>query len=507
MQTDFFVLCGTTVPESYFWDLGAPLRFEPTTQTAYSTVSSISGYAPALNVLFYNNSESDRDYDYTDFSWDFGDHYNSVTNFVSLTCTNSIIEHLYIMPGVYTVSLRHTQTRSNAELDPTANSNLCRSKYGIRWFWDELKLTLPNGQPNTNLAITWNQTTCLPTLSSRPKTWTPEQACFQKYCRAWSWYDLGSEQSNPVKWSDAETDRDFQKKWMFEPNDTICSVNDASFLNTVEGNDETVIKQYIVTVKELPPIAVMTPLSTITGSSPHTVRLSPKNCKPGSFPIDRIDWDFGDGSPIKTITRYSAPTGTDVVNTGFFISDLRDVRNIDVIHTYYRYKNMYPVFYPSLTCYSANTNTSDACCITVGPISYAPTSQNIQIVKGRNTLKGNVYAITNTSNNNISLVTTNSSTAISPVVLPTTPSATIRDGREQEQTFFGYENRENPFPSIYEPTCTIVSGILPGILPEIYLETEDSTPSLSGTGETDTSPLTGIGVPIFTEFDSLNIIT
>ena len=503
MQTNFYVLCGTTVPESYSWDLGAPLRFVPTTQTAYSTVSSISGYAPALNVIFYNNSQSDRGYDYTDFSWDFGDHYNSATNFVSLTCTNSIIEHLYIMPGVYTVSLRHVQTRSDAELDPTANSNLCRSKYGIRWFWDELKLTLSNGLPNTNLAITWDQTSCIPPLTAknpRPKTWSPEQACFQKYCRAWSWHDLGSEQSNPVKWSDAETDRDFQKKWMFEPNDTICSVNDASFLNTVEKNDETRIEQYIVTVKELPPIAVMTPLSAITGSSPHTVRLSPKNCKPGSFPIDRIDWDFGDGSPIKTITRYSVPTGADVVNTGFFISDLRDVRNIDVIHTYYRYKNMYPVFYPSLTCYSANTNTSDACCITVGPISYAPTSQNIQIVKGRNTLKGNVYAITNTSNNNISLVTTNSSTAIIPVVLPTTPSATIRDGREQEQTFFGYENRENPFPSIYEPICTIV----PGILPEIYLETEDSTPNTPTTTTTDS--LSDVGVPIFTEFDSLYII-
>jgi hypothetical protein len=506
MQTNFYVLCGTTVPESYTWDLGAPLRFVPTTQTANSTVSSISGYAPALNVIFYNNSQSDRGFDYVDYDWDFGDQYNSATNFVSLTCTNSIIEHLYIMPGIYTVSLRQVQTRGNTELDPNNNINLCRSKYGIRWFWDELKLTLPNGQPNTSTAITWNETTCTPAPSSKPKHWSPEQACLQKYCKTWSWYDLGTGKSNPIKWTEVETDREFQKKWMFEPNDTVCSVNDASFLNTVEKNDETRIEQYIVTVKELPPVAIMSALSTTTGLSPHTVRLSPKNCKPGSFPIDRIDWDFGDGSPIKTITRYSAPTGADVVNTGFFISDLRDVRNIDVIHTYYRYKNMYPVFYPSLTCYSANTNTSDACCITVGPISYAPTSQNIQIVKGRNTLKGNVYAITNTSNNNISLVTTNSSTAISPVVLPTTPSATIRDGRGQEQTFFGYENRENPFPSIYEPVCTIVPGILPGILPEIYLETEDSTPSLSGADETDTSSLTGIGVPIFTEFDSLYII-
>jgi hypothetical protein len=485
MQTDFFVLCATTVPENYTWDLGAPLRFVPTTQTAYSTVSSVSGYAPALNVLFYNNSQSDTGYDYTDFSWDFGDQYNSVTNFVSLTCTNSIIEHLYIMPGVYTVSLRHVQTRSNAELDPTANSNLCRSKYGLRWFWDELKLTLDNGQPNINSAITWDQTNCIPPLTvqnPRPKTWSPEQACFQKYCRAWSWYDLGSTQSNPVKWRDTETDRDFQKKWMFEPNDTVCSVGDANFLNTVEGNDETVIKQYIVTVKELPPVAVMTALSTVIGSSPHTVRLSPKNCKPGSFPIDRIDWDFGDGSPIKTITRYSTLTGTDIINTGLFFDDLKDVRNIDVVHTYYRNRDMYPVFYPSLTCYSANTNTSDACCITIGPISLTPASQNVHIVKGRNTLKGNIYAITNTDSNNISLVTTNSSAAITTTVLPTIPPLIIRDGRELTQTFFGHENREDPFPDIYDPICNQVTNPFSNI--DIYLETEDDTltniDSLSG---------------------------
>lgn len=492
MQTDFFVLCGTTVPENYTWDLGAPLRFAPTSKTAYSTVSSISGYAPALNVLFYNNSQSDRGYDYTDFSWDFGDHYNSVTNFVSLTCTNSVIEHLYIMPGVYTVSLRHVQTRTNAELDPTTNSNLCRSKYGLRWFWDELKLVLDNGQPNTTSAITWDQTTCIPTLSSRSKTWSPEQACFQKYCKAWSWYDLGSEKSNPVKWSDTETDRDFQKKWMFEPNDTICSVNDANFLNTVEGNDETVIKQYIVTVKELPPVAIMTALSTTTGPSPHTIRFTPKHCKPGSFPIDRIDWDFGDGSPIKTVTRYSAPTGIDIVNTGFFFSDLKDVRNIDVLHTYYRTRDRYPVFYPSLTCYSANTNTSDACSLTVGPITYAPASQNLHIVKGRNTPKGNIYAITNTNTNNVSLVTTNLSAQVSPIVEPTIPTLIIRDGRDLVQTFFGHENREDAFPGIYDPVCDQTLSFFP----DTFIVTEDETPTVIDT-------LSGAGEPIFTEHDSI----
>ena len=453
MQTDFFILCAQTVPENYSWDLGTPLLTFPTTQLAYTTVSSVSGYAPALNVVFGNNSSSDTGYDFVDYTWDFGDYYHDTNNSISLSCV-ALVQHTFIMPGKYTVSLRHVQSKGKIELDQTGNNLLCRGKYGFRWFWDELGLlTVPLGVTNPN-ATTWNETEC---LSAKAKWWSDETACFQKYCKAWSWYDLATNSSNPVKWSEAETDAVFQKKWAYEANDTICTVSDATFLNTIETIEQNTIKQFIIEVKELPPVASMFSVSGAVGTSPHAVQLSPRNCKPGSFPIDRIDWDFGDGSPIKTVTRYALPSSTDVVNTGYFVSDLSDVRNIDVLHTYIRNKDTYSVFYPSLTCYSSCTNTSDSCCITIGPISLPAAPTDLHLLKSRNTLKGNVHSFA--ENNNIALTTT-TSLVTSIINQPTIPTTTIRDTKNTTQTYYGNQN-VSAFPLPYTPDCALQAFLLP----------------------------------------------
>jgi hypothetical protein len=479
MFTDFYVLCGLTVPENYTWDLGTPLQTGPTRETAYSTVSSVSGYAPALNVIFGNNSVTDLGFDFIDYSWDFGDYYHDTTNFISLTCT-SLVQHTYIMPGTYTVSLRHVQSKGKQDLDQTGASLLCRGKYGIRWFWDELGLlNVETGAPNIN-ATTWNETEC---LSSKAKWWSLEEACFQKYCKAWSWYDLATNRSNPVKWSETEVDQEFQKKWMFEANDTVCSVEDAEFLNTIETVEQNVIKKFIVEVKEIQPVASMYSVSAYSGQSPHTVRLSPRNCKPGSFPIDRIDWDFGDGTPVKTVTRYAIPSGADIVNTGYFISDLNDIRNIDVLHTYKRNKNTYSIFYPSLTCFSACTNSSDSCSITIGPVTLPATPNSFHLVKNRNTLKGNIYTFS--ENNNISFATT-TQIVTSFGASPTTPNNIIRDTKNIPQIYYGYSNNiENEiFPPQYIPNCDFQTNILP----DRFLITEN--PVTYGALSSDVVPIT-----------------
>jgi hypothetical protein len=494
MTTDFFVLCADTVPENYTWDLGTPLQFSFTTTTVLPTVTSIgdnlvtniSGYAPALNVIFFNNSQSDPDYNLIDYSWNFGDYYHDTNNFVSLTCV-SLVQHTYIMPGTYTVTLKHIQSKGSQNFDQTGNSLLCRGKYNVRWFWDELVCINPFTSGANLNAVKWDETTCewlsalVPDETKwKKKWWTEETACLQKYCKLWSWFDLGTNSSNPVKWIDTETDRDLQKKWMFEANDTICSVSDAQFLDTTATQEQTVIKRFLVTVKEIPPVASIIGVSAVAGVSPLTVRLSPRNCKPGSFPIDRIDWDFGDGSPIRTITRYSLPSDSEVFNTGYFISDVNDVRNIDVIHTYYRNKDSYPVFYPSLTCFSANTNTSDSCCITVGPISFASIPSDTRLLKVRNTLKGNIYTFA--ENNSISLATT---TSIVSTFIPqsTVPPLIIRDGKGEAQPYFGYSNDDNLFPGEYIPGCELQ----PTLFPERYLIAEN--PVTYGALSSDNVPI------------------
>ena len=491
MFTDFFVLCADTVPENYTWDLGTPLQTGPTRSVAYSTVSSVSGYAPALNVIFGNASFSDPDFNFIDYTWDFGDYYHDTNNFISLSCT-SLVQHTYIMPGIYTVSLRHIQSKGSVEPDITGNTLYCRGKYGIRWFWNELtQLTITNVLTTANAkAVTWDQAMCVPPATAIPvrsKWWDNEEACFQKYCKAWSWYDLTEGNGNPVKWSEAEVDQIFQKKWIYEANDTICSVSALEFLNTTETIERSVIKQFIVEVKEIPPTAQMFSVSAYFGTSPHTVRLSPRNCRPGSFPIDRIDWNFGDGTPIKTVTRYALPSGVDVVNNQHFVSDPDDIRNIDVIHTYVRNKDTYSVFYPSLTCYSANTSTSDSCSITIGPISLPQKPAEFHILKTRNTLKGNIYTFS--ESNNIALATT-TPVVTSFIAYPTAPTNTLRDSRGISQNFFGYQNTLSSeiFPPLYVPGCEFQSLILP----DRYIVVEDPI---------DYGALSGEDIPITTEFD------
>jgi hypothetical protein len=457
MFTDFIVLCANTVPEDYTWDYGTPLKFNNTKQIAFSTTSKVTGYAPAVQVFFENISEPDINFDLIDYTWDFGDYYHNTTNFVSLTC-KSVIQHTYIMPGSYTVSLKLIQTRNREDLDQTGNSLLCRGKYGIRWFWDELGLINPVTSGANITPLTWDETKCqqgsIPSSKWRPKQWNDEFACLQKCCKSWSWSELSNNNSNPIKWFDAKSDQEFQKKWMFEPNDSICSVNDAAFLNTIQSVEQTTIKRFIIEVKENLPVAEMYSVSAYYGSTPHTVRLSPRNCKPGSFPIDRIDWDFGDGSPIKTITRYALPTSEDIINTGYFISDPDDVRNIDVLHTYTRNKDTYPVFYPSLTCFSACTNSVDSCSITIGPITLPSTSSNIHLLKTRNTLKGDIYAFSN--ERGIALTTTTLTSATSITILPSIPKNSLRDTKNKIQPYTGNSNsnlENDSFPEQYIPGC------------------------------------------------------
>lgn len=495
MITDFSIFFGQTVPKNYFWDLGAPFQTPNTTTSAtiyiQNSVPCISGYAPGLRVLFGNNSFSDEGFDLNDYTWDFGDYYHSNNNVISLSCSTGAVEHTYIMPGEYTVSLRHVQSKSATVFSQESDPTFCRGKYNTRWFWNELKCLTPLGNDNLE-KLTWNETMCVPPTSvivPRPKWWDNETKCFEKYCTFWSWYDLKSEQETCKTWTQTETDEEFEKKWMFEANDTVCTVSNAEFLNTVQTTEQNVFKT-VVTVKEIMPVAGMHSVSATIGLTPLTLQLTPRNCKSGSFPLDRIDWDFGDGSPVKTTSRYIPVEDPDVVYTGYFGSDKNDVRNYDVIHTYNRTINSYPVFYPSLTCYSANTNSSDSCSITIGPIDFKQPEEELHILKTRNTLKGNIYAFS--VDQNIALVTTNQfNNTLIPT--PTIPFNPIRNTFNIVQNFYGYNGNE--YPQLYIPSCELPPISL---LTFKYLATEDDTPDII-----DNAGLSALsGLPILTEGSS-----
>jgi hypothetical protein len=452
MITEFTIYSAITVPQTYSWDIGTPLQTVNTTTSAYvapvcntGIVPCVSGYAPGVKVIFYNNgSQTDDNFEETSYNWDFGDYYNDTNNNVSLSCI-SLVEHTYVMPGTYTVSLRHIQTRKKTELTPGSLARLCIGKYDINWYWDNL--VCGNLQ-----ALTWDQTMCVPPASAgvpRPKWWDNETQCFQRHCKFWSWYDLAnySDSANPVKWGQTVTDATFEKLWMFETNETNCIIPRAQFLDTLETNEQTIIKPHIIYVKEIPPVAEIICTTTPIGVSPHTVTLCPTGCRPGSFPIDRIDWDLGDGTPIITHTRYTPPSGNYVQYNGKFSADPSDVRNYNIIHKYSRNSKTYPVFYPSLTCYSANTNTQDSCTTTVGPISF-PNISEISILKIRNTTKGNLYAF---DVDNKLTFSTNLSTTKDPV-LPAIPNNRLLINSTTTNTFSGNSNT-NLYPAIYIPTC------------------------------------------------------
>jgi len=383
MTVNFKILSANTVPVNYRWDFGNPFESFTTTTTAYTTTDYVSGYAPGVKVYFENTSILNEGNDYTNFIWNFGDYYNSTNNVVSLS-EYSGTEHLYLMPGKYTVTLTAKQTKLLPYIDP--KSKICIGKYDIRWFWDDLLSDKLNN-------LTWDNTLCV--SDTFPKTWNDEFTCLQKHCKIWSWHETKQDGATPITWEQSKNEYRFEKKWTYEANDTICSVPDANHLKTLDITESVIIKTGVVEVFETSPKAALQCLTTsITGTSPYTVTLSPKPSITGSFPIDQIDWDFGDGTPIKTVNRHTIPDTNIFIYSNSYFDDPKDPRNYDALYTYKRKLNDYSVFYPSITCYSSNTFKADSCSMTIGPILLPQLDGILNVTKIRNTDNGILYAYT-----------------------------------------------------------------------------------------------------------------
>ena len=153
-------------------------------------------------------------------------------------------------------------------------------------------------------------------------------------------------------------------------------------LNTDHMNDESVSADCVM-VYEIPPTGGEIVWDQIDESVYPTVvsGMCVSGLTAGSFPICRIDWDFGDGSDILTVSRYLSThydeagwideTETDnywvgVTSGGGYYQE-RDPRNLSLTHTYERtnIEDHCGGYYLSMTAYACNTDTpiSLSCCI------------------------------------------------------------------------------------------------------------------------------------------------
>ena len=428
-----------TVDSNFKWDQGVPVLSSLTPTVVSTGTTAITGYAPGLLVSFQNNSVSDTSLGNTGnplvtYNWNFNDYYNVATNTISLTGTDTVT-HTYIMPGTYYPSLNHIQATIQGVKNPSSLTNLCFGDYNQNWYWDNFNcLTSPNGSANINY-LKWDNLT---RTSLYPKTWDSSDKCLQKYCLSWSWYLLKSDSNGSVTWAQSKSTGKYPKLWKYEPNNVVCSQPIAKAKTVLLVKEETVQNTCTITILEKLPVAGMycvTP-PPLTAINQITVRLTPRTTITGSFPIDKIVWDLGDGTPLKTVTRYSTPVDSSLTLTNIFSSDPLDVRNYDVVHTYYRNsKNIYPVFYPSLTCYSANTNTSDSCCLTIGPITLSSTPSVTHLLKTKNTISGNMFVFG--INDNISFTTNAVLTASTVLPVSNIPPSTLKSSLSSTVLYTG----------------------------------------------------------------------
>ncbi|MFA5754606.1 MAG: hypothetical protein WC905_04670 [Patescibacteria group bacterium] len=132
-----------------------------------------------------------------------------------------------------------------------------------------------------------------------------------------------------------------------------------------------------VMVSNAPRSGFTSELSSISGISSKTVFFMASGIIAGSFPICRMDWDFGDGD-IQRITRYPLTTHTDqglpLTNLLAYPGNYNDPRNKVVPHTYTNTTNVDQIFNVSVSAYACNTNTMISCSCDgpLGPISPSP---------------------------------------------------------------------------------------------------------------------------------------
>jgi len=381
--------------------------------TPWSANRIISGTDP-VSALFSDMSIA-RTWALSSWTIDFGDHNNYPAFFTSLGYTNSafldtvdasyspkdattlhanLTSHLYCRPGTYyatlfvraintetesaelnTMNIAATQEVRVYELEPFANfltlavSTVSSSYHddATTPIWGQLYVDEPPVLNTVNLisgyapnlTITWMEC-CMP--HSYPISGYD-----------WNFGDYYNEIQNlssisalnvTVDYPCWETDQSYHRVIHTYVMPGIYNVTLCASASTT-STQSCCAKNLYVYVDELLPEACFTIGDSLTsfgvtpsGEAPLTVYFNPSCTIPGSFPICRMDWDFGDGT-MTTVTR--RPSTENTYGIYPFPSDLNDPRNIIVSHEFTRTLISQPsTFIVTMSAYACNTNTMDS---------------------------------------------------------------------------------------------------------------------------------------------------
>ena len=436
MSSTFDIFSIKSLPSNYRWDKGTPgtTDYIGNFITELSACSAISsnpegveyiGYAPFVFVSLSSTAGevSDTHLALTRTA-DFGDYYNSESNFVTVPAlSNELFCHVYVMPGLYTVRFERTEYIQVDEVQLNV-FGACLQKHCIDWTWK----TVSNCTPE--LSVTWSSTLTGNSWTKKWKfepceaEWAANNGLYventgkeEKPIVSWQWYNFlcdstKNENNTPILWLSSGFQQPSQLTWsgtsgpclnisqteqttwrwdnitlsagQFNTtmtwDDTLCSspknatwdhIKDnciGSSAPLVSSSSQTIVHEALIRVLEIPPTAYLEVSQPINRTSPLTVTLSPKSTLCGSFPIEKIVWDLGDGSPLLTQRRWSNALEKPFKFSGALGDDYQDPRNYDVVHTYTKTPESEYSFYPSITAYCSSTNSSDCASVMVGPL-------------------------------------------------------------------------------------------------------------------------------------------
>lgn len=386
---------------------------------------------------------------------DFGDYYNTESNIVTIPGLSSEkFCHVYVMPGLYTITYTRTEHTYYEFIDIDGSGN-CLQKYCFDWSYGSLESSIPRSNPitwaSTNTGGIWQKKwefeRCEASEYMMAGLYIQPTDKAVRHPLSWQWYNFlctplsGNTRNDSIQWLSAGFQQEKQFTWKnsFGPcinlpiegitwrwnnlkvpplSATIgerllvkqitwdeisqnspkattwdFAKNNCSTVGTIvlSANKQVITKKALVRVKEIPPTAYLTIEQPEDRLSPLTVRLSPKNTICGSFPIEKIVWDLGDGSPLIEQKRWSNTLEKPFVFSGDLSDDYEDPRNYDIVHSYVRTENTPSTFYASITAYSANTYTSDSAAVMVGPLKYRNNDgSNFRLLQSELTDEGKV---------------------------------------------------------------------------------------------------------------------